>query len=130
MKRFIPLQKKVIWWDVENIALFLDKKQEKWLDKHHIAVRGFIGKDYDKRLKDDRIMRFKTQLPEQSDHAISIWSGKWVEFMDKKDTPLKNLQTCVMTRDKFGDAWATIMNQGGVKAKRVTSWKDIQHFFE
>lgn len=129
MKRFIPVSKRVIWWDVENIAFHLDKKQEKWLTQNHISVRGFMGREYDKRLKDDRIMRFKTQLPEQSDHAISMWSGKWLEYMDKKGVPLKKLQTCVMTKDKFADAWAAILNQNNVKAARVSSWKDIQKFF-
>lgn len=128
-KRFIPKQKRVVWWDVENIAFSLNKQQEKWLNKNHIAVRGFIGKNYDSKLKDKRIMRFTTQLPEQSDHAISVWSGRWMQKMDEKGIPLRKLETVVVTKDKFGDAWATVLQQGGVKAKRITSWKELQNFF-
>lgn len=129
LKKFIPKERRVVWWDVENIAFHLDPKQEKWLDKHHIAVRGFMGSQYDKKVNDWRLMRFRTQLPEQSDHAISVWSGRWMQFMDKNGVGLSKLSTCVMTKDKFGDAWSAVLMQGGVKAGRITCWKELQRFF-
>jgi predicted AAA+ superfamily ATPase len=129
LRNFIPRERHVVWWDVENVALRLDSKQEKWLSRHRIAVRGFMGKHYDNKLEDERVMRFPTQLKDQADHAISVWSGRWIQSMNNQGVPLSKLSTVVVTKDKFGDAWSTVLNQGGVKASRVTNFPDLKRFF-
>ena len=129
----LPKEHNVIWWDVENIAFSLKEKEERWLRKHHIAVRGFMGCKYSHRFlreDDTRFVRYSTQVGEQSDHAISLYTGRWVQSILSRGLRTDDIKTCVMTQDRrFGDAWAVVLQHNGIHAERVKDWEGIKHFF-
>lgn len=74
------------------------------------------------------------QLPgkyrEQSDHALSVSIGCWIQEQEMQKVPIGKLQACVMTNDKFGDATVFVMRCHGVDAIRTNNFTDIMNFFQ
>lgn len=73
---------------------------------------------------------FPGQNREQSDHAISMGIGSWIQKHEQNNVPLTQLYSCIMTKDKFGDAVVFLMRCYGIHAKRTGTFAEAVNFFQ